>query len=62
MKRFTGLRIIVKNGKRLYENEHGYIHCQHNVPLIPVTYSFGNQAFICSSCGEVVRKEYVPTD
>lgn len=57
----TGLRILQQNGKRLYANTHNYIHCYHNCELIPVVYMWGNTAYICEQCGEVVKKDLMPT-
>lgn len=53
-------KVNVVNGVRLYENQHGYIHCRHTGELIPVTYRWGNTAYVCESCGEVVKKELKP--
>ena len=57
----TGIKIVTKNRKFYYMNTHGYILCEHKAPLIPVKTSFGNQSFICSSCGKVVKRELMGT-
>ena len=58
----NNITIIHKEGKRLYKNSYGYIHCEHtNMALIEVITNWGNKSFVCPSCGEVVRKELTPT-
>lgn len=58
----TGIKIVVKDGKWFYQNEHGYIHCDHNRnPLIEVITSFGNKSFVCNQCGQTVKRELMPT-
>jgi len=57
----SDIKIILENEKRLYVNTHGYIHCHHNSELIPVVYRWGNTAYVCESCGEVVKKDLLPS-
>ena len=58
----TGIVIKIENGIRLYENQHGYIHCIHkDKELIPVSTMFGNITYICESCGKVVKKDLMPS-
>ena len=45
-----------------YINDLGYEHCNHvGQKLIPVATCWGNQSFICFSCGQVVKKELTST-
>ena len=58
----TEIVIKIENGIRFYENQHGYIHCMHkDKKLIPISTAFGNTSYICESCGEVVKKDLMPS-
>lgn len=54
-------KVKLIDGKRIYENRHGYIHCKHNGKLIKAITDWENISYVCYSCGEVVRKDLMPT-
>ena len=54
-------KVKIENGKRIYENLCRYVHCRHNGKLIKAVTNWGNVSWICSSCGEVVKKDLTPT-
>ena len=62
MMKDTGIKIMLKDGKKFYQNKHGYILCYHERdPLIEVITSFGNKSFVCNQCGQIVKRELMPT-
>jgi len=57
----NSIRVVYKNGKRFYENNYGYVNCEHACDLIEVITRWGNKSYVCPLCGEVVKKETTPT-
>jgi len=54
-------KVKIVDGKRIYENQHGYVHCMHTGEMVKAVTAWGNTSYVCHRCGEVVSKDLMPT-